>query len=74
VLTLTIGEKRETLIAVPSIFEHFYQQGKRPQTNGVAIDLLQTTRLYNPLAEDRAETYQVALLREFEAYCRKQGV
>lgn len=71
VLTLTVEDRRETLIAVPSIFEQFYRQGKRPDTEGVATELLQTTRLYNPIAEPAAG-YQAALLREFETYCRKQ--
>lgn len=72
VLTLTVEDRRETLIAVPSIFEQFYRQGKRPDTEGVATELLQTTRLYNPIAEPAAASYQAALLREFETYCRKQ--
>jgi uncharacterized metal-binding protein len=72
VLTLTVEERRETLIAVPAIFEQLYQQGKRPDTPDVAAELLQTTRLYNPITDTVAPAYQVALLREFESYCRKQ--
>jgi uncharacterized metal-binding protein len=74
VLTLTVEDRRETLIAVPAILEQFYRQGKRPDTTGVAAELLQTTRLYNPIAETAGPAYQAALLREFEAYCRKQEV
>lgn len=74
VLTLTIEDRRETLIAVPAIFEQLYQQGKRPDTNGLATELLQTTSLYNAIAENFAATYQAALLHEFEIYCRKQEV
>lgn len=72
VLTLTVEDRRETLIAVPAIFEQLYQQGKRPETAGLAAELLQTTSLYNAIAETFAATYQAALLREFEIYCRKQ--
>jgi uncharacterized metal-binding protein len=73
VLTLTIADRRETLIAVPAIFEQLYRQGKRPDMNGVAVELLATTRLYNPIADAAAPAYQTALLREFENFCRKQG-
>ncbi len=73
VLTLTVEDRRETLIAVPAIFEQLYQQGKRPDTTGVAAELLETTCLYNAIAETFASTYQAALLREFEIYCQKQG-
>lgn len=74
VLTLSVADRRETLIAVPAIFEQFYQQGKRPDTNGVAAELLQTTRLYNSIADDVAPAYEVALMREFGQYCQKREI
>lgn len=74
VLTLTVEDRRETLIAVPVIFEQVYRQGKRADMTGVAAELLQTTRLYNSITETAVPAYQAALLREFEAYCRKQEV
>ncbi len=73
VLTLTVEDRRETLLAVPAIFEQFYQQGKRPDTAGVAAELVQTTGLYNTIAENFVAAYRAALLREFETYCKKQG-
>jgi uncharacterized metal-binding protein len=74
VLMLSVADRRETLIAVPAIFEQFYQQGKRPDTNGVAAELLQTTRLYNSIADDVAPAYEVALMREFGQYCQKREI
>lgn len=74
VLTLTVEDRRETLIAVPAIFEQFYQQGKRPDTPSVAAELIQTTRLYNPITDAAAPAYEAALLREFGHYCQKQEV
>lgn len=73
-LTLTVEDRRETLIAIPAIFEQLYQQGKRPDTDGVAAKLLQTARLYNAIADAAAPAYQAALLREFSSYCQKQEV
>jgi uncharacterized metal-binding protein len=72
VLTLTVEDHRETLIAAPAIFEQFYQQGKRPDTAGVAAELLQTTRLYNSIGDATAPAYEAALMREFSQYCQKQ--
>jgi uncharacterized metal-binding protein len=72
VLTLTVEDRRETLMAVPAIFEQLYQQGKRPDSDGVAAELLQTTRLYNTISDAASPAYQAALLREFTHYCRKQ--
>jgi uncharacterized metal-binding protein len=72
VLTMSVNGRRETLIAVPAIFDQFYQQGKRPGTDGIADQLLETTRLYNPIPEPEVPAYRAALLREFEGYCRKK--
>jgi hypothetical protein len=67
-----VEDHRETLIAAPAIFEQFYQQGKRPDTAGVAAELLQTTRLYNSIGDATAPAYEAALMREFSQYCQKQ--
>ena len=72
VLTMTVDDRRETLIAVPAIFDQFYQQGKRPGSNGVETELVQMTRLYNSIDEAEIPSYQTALLREFETYCQKK--
>jgi len=72
VLTLQVGEQPVTLIAVPAIFEQLYEQGKRPGVDGAAEDLLQFTRIYNPIPDAEADAYRSALAREFEAYCRKR--
>jgi len=42
VLTMSISGQRETLIAVPAIFDQLYEQGKRPNADSVAS---QTQRL-----------------------------
>jgi hypothetical protein len=72
VLTMTVDDRRETLIAVPAIFDQLYQQGKRPGSNGIAAELLEMTRLYNSIDEAVLPSYQAALLREFETYCQKK--
>lgn len=72
VLTMTVEDRRETLIAVPAIFDQLYQQGKRPGSNGVAAELLEMTRLYNSIDEAALPGYRTALLREFETHCQKK--
>jgi uncharacterized metal-binding protein len=74
VLTLSVNSQRETLIAVPAIFDQLYEQGKRPATDSVADEILQATRLYNPIPDEETLAYQAALLREFERYCHKKEV
>jgi len=70
VLTMSINGQQETLIAVPAIFDQFYQQSKRPDADGVADELLQTACLYNPIPDAEAPAYRAALLREFAVYCQ----
>jgi uncharacterized metal-binding protein len=70
VLTLSVDGRRETLTAVPAIFEQLHQQGKRPDTQGVAGELLEAVRLYNPIPDEAAAGYEAALQREFGVYCR----
>jgi uncharacterized metal-binding protein len=72
VLTMTVDDRRETLIAVPAIFEQFYRQGKRPGSNGISAELVQMIRLYNSIEEAAIPSYQTALLREYETYCQKK--
>jgi hypothetical protein len=72
VLTVMVEGRRETLIAVPAIFAQLYEQGKRPNTAGLGDELLQVTRLYNPITDAAAPAYQAVLLKEFETHCRKQ--
>jgi uncharacterized metal-binding protein len=74
VLTLSVGDQRPTLIAVPAIFEQLYQQGKRPGVDGVGAELLQLTRICNAIPDAEAAAYQAALAREFETFCcNKEG-
>jgi len=60
-----------TLIALPAIFEQFYQSGKRPG-DGTTRELLEVTRIYNPIPPEEEAAYAQALAREYEKYCRKQ--
>ena len=60
-----------TLIALPAIFEQFYQSGKRPG-EGTTRELLEITRIYNPIPPEEEAAYAEALAREYEKYCRKQ--
>jgi len=73
VLTLSVAGRRETLIAIPAIFDQFYQQGKRPGADGIAEELLQIARVYNSIPDAEAPTYQAALLREFEVFCQQNA-
>lgn len=61
-----------TLIALPAIFEQFYQAGKWPG-DGTTRELLEMTRIYNPIPPEEEAAYAEALAREYEKFCRKRA-
>jgi uncharacterized metal-binding protein len=59
-----------TLIALPTIFQQFHEQGKLPE-DGVTRELLDRVKIYNVVPAEQ-ETYYLAMLdREYTAYCAK---
>jgi hypothetical protein len=60
-----------SLIALPLIFEQFYQAGKQP-VDGTARELLETVKIYNPIPAGAEETFADTLLREFAAFCAEK--
>lgn len=56
-----------TLIALPAIFQQFWESGK-PPSDGTARELLETVRIYNPIPAGAEETYATTLLREYAAF------
>jgi uncharacterized metal-binding protein len=71
VLKVMVEGKQVTFIALPLIFEQFYQAGKQP-ADGTARELLETVKIYNPIPVGAEETYGETLLREFATYCSEK--
>jgi uncharacterized metal-binding protein len=61
-----------TLVALPLIFEQFRADGKQPAA-GIAHDLLDTVKIYNPIPPAAETIYAETLLREYAAYCIEKG-
>lgn len=68
---VVVEGQQVTFIALPLIFEQFHQAGKQP-VEGVAGELLETVKIYNPIPAGAEETYAETLLREFAAYCAEK--
>jgi uncharacterized metal-binding protein len=62
-----------TLVALPLIFEQLYQAGKLPSEE-THRELMETVRVYNPIAAGEEQAYLAALEREYSAYCERQKV
>jgi len=69
---VVIDGQTVTLIALPLIFQQFRDSGKSAP-NDLARELLENVKIYNhvPIGED--EVYAASLLREYSAFCEKQG-
>jgi DGC domain len=71
VQTIAIDGQRVTLVALPLIFAQFHQAGKAPD-DGVARELLDSVRIYNPLPADAEASYAEALVRAYTAFCARE--
>ncbi len=72
VKTAQVNGKEVTLTALPLIFGQFQAAGKAP-SEAVAQELLDTTKIYNPVPADLEGEYKAMLLREYTAYCEQAG-
>jgi uncharacterized metal-binding protein len=59
-----------TLIALPVIFQQFHEQGKAPDS-GVARELLDMVKIYNPVPAEEEVNYLNVLEREYTAFWTK---
>jgi hypothetical protein len=68
---VVIEGRQVTFIALPLIFEQFRQAGKQPGS-GIARELLDEVRIYNPIPAGTEEAYTETLVREYAAYCAEK--
>jgi len=68
-----INGQTVTLVALPLIFEQLHQAGKLPSEE-THRELMETVKIYNPVAADEESAYAVALAREYSTYCESQKV
>ncbi len=69
---VVINGQKVTLIALPVIFQQFYDAGK-PASQDTVRELLETVKIYNPVPAGEDEAYTASLLREYAAFCERQG-
>jgi uncharacterized metal-binding protein len=65
-----INGREVTLIALPLIFQQLREDGKQP-ADVTGQELLDTVRIYNPVAAGEEDAYRAILLKEYDAFCRK---
>ena len=63
-----VGGQEVTLIALPLIFEQFYQAGKMPG-DGTTAELMQTVKIYNLIPDGQEAAYTEAVRREYAVSC-----
>ena len=62
-----------TIVALPLIFAKLLADGKTP-SNGTERELIELVKIYNPIPDGDEEIYTIALLREYQAFCKQQEV
>ncbi len=62
-----------TIVGLPLIFAKLHTDGKTP-SNSTERELLEMVRIYNPIPDGDEEIYAVALLSEYQAFCKQQEI
>ncbi len=69
---VVINGQKVTLMALPVIFQQFYDAGKQA-SQATVRELLETVKVYNLVPAGEDEAYAAALLREYAVFCERQG-
>jgi uncharacterized metal-binding protein len=69
---VVIDGQAVTVVALPLIFQNLREAGKEP-SDQLARELIDTVKIYNPIPQDVEETFALALLQEYRAYCEKEA-
>jgi uncharacterized metal-binding protein len=72
VKVVSIDGKPVEIVALPAIFEQFFEQGHK-EGEAVADELFRMTGIYNPIPADKAAQYREILIREYNAFCRDRA-
>ncbi len=70
---VTINGKEKTLVALPLIFENFYQSGKSPGVQR-GPDLMEMVKIYNPVDPAEAQAVEQVVVEEYARYWRQREV
>jgi len=66
-----VDGQQVTFIALPLIFEQLRLAGKQ-SLDGMALELMETVKIYNPIPSEAEGAYAAALLHEFAVYCAEK--
>ncbi len=72
VATVMIAGQPVEVVALPLIFQSFRDAG-RPADFALARELLDTVKIYNPVAPEDEARYSETLLREYRAWCEQRA-
>ena len=69
---ILVNGQTVTMVALPLIFQQFYDAGK-PASPDLAKELLDAVKIYNPIPNGEDEAYAAVLSREYAVFCVKEG-
>jgi uncharacterized metal-binding protein len=68
---VTIDGRLVELMALPLIFQHLRETGRKPDEAG--DELLALARIYNEVPPQEEKSYREAILREYKLFCQKEA-
>ncbi len=72
VTVIQVGEKPVELVALPSLFEQFYDEGGR-DGEAVGDELLRLTEIYNQVPPEARMEYRAALVDEYDRFLKEKA-
>jgi hypothetical protein len=73
VTRLVIDEAVVELLALPLIFQQFFEAGRRADDPAAASELFETVKVYNQVLPGADRSYRDAVLREYTMFCERQA-
>lgn len=68
---LQVNGQEMTIVALPLIFQNFFEKGKLPQAES-SRELMETVKIYNEISPEIEQAVADVLIKEYASYCQKQ--
>jgi uncharacterized metal-binding protein len=73
VQSVQVDGQTVTLVALPLIFEQFYEQRGRVDSDDVTAELMKAVKIYNPVPEQQEPAYARAVMSAYAAFCEEKA-
>ncbi len=73
VQVLQVNGQEITIVALPLIFQNFFEKGKVPEAE-LSREMVETVKIYNEISPELEPAVAEILIKEYANYCEKQEI